>query len=252
VESTFPSSTPTSEGELRWEIDEIPEGTYVYLFSVRFAPTGEVTEVLVGATVTYVDSDGQTPHRRESNLSLVVVGDLPGGPSEVDDPAPWGTIALLLGAAGAGLVLVQRVLLASHPAGLRVQQLFLLHRSGMLLRHFSPRWLRGADPDILGAMLTVVPAYLEKTVDPSAGPLRQIRFGGHEILFAGAASTILAAVVGKGDPAVFFREAPRFLADLERRSGIDLADWDGRPDRLEGVDGSFRTFTRDLTSRRGS
>ena len=252
VVSSFPSIAIVTNDGLQWNVDEIPVGSHVYLFNASFAPTGQVTEVLAGAFVTYVDSDGQTPLSRESNLSLQVSVGPPAIPSEPEIPVPWGTIALLLGAAGAGLLLVQRFLLTPHPVGLRVQQLFLLHRSGLLLKHFSLRWPRASDPDILGAMLTVVRTYLEKAVDPSAGPLRQICFGGRDILFAKGAFATLAAVVGKGDSGLFFRKAPRFLANLEAHGGTALANWDGVADRLGDVEGSFRTFTKDLTSRRAS
>jgi hypothetical protein len=162
-----------------------------------------------------------------------------------------GTIGMMFAASAAGLFLVQRFVLAPRPARLRIDQMFLLHRSGLLMKHFSSR-LGGGDPDIQGAMLTAVQNYLENSVDASAGPLQQITFGGRDIIFANGGNAILAAVIRKGDPSVFFAQAPRFLADLEARGGDALANWDGVAERLNGVDGAFRDFTKGLLAHRGT
>jgi len=101
-------------------------------------------------------------------------------------------------------------------------------------------------------MLTAVQSYLENSVDSSAGPLRQITFGGRGIIFANGGNAILAAVIRKGDPAVFFAQAPRFLADLEARGGAAIANWDGVAERLDGIDDAFRDFTKELLTHRGT
>ena len=113
------------------------------------------------------------------------------------------------------------------------------------MKHFSAR-TGGGDPDIQGAMLTAVQSYLETSVDASAGPLQQITFGGRDIIFANGGNAILAAVIRKGDPAVFFKQAPGFLAGLEARGGDTIAHWDGVAEGLEGVDDAFTGFTKGL------
>jgi hypothetical protein len=211
-----------------------------------------VSEILASATVTYVDSNGNSSQQRETGLNLPVAAVPPGALSGSKSVAPLGTIAIMLGITGAGLALVQRFVLSPRPVRLRIDQMFLLHRSGLVLKHFSARGLVARDPDIQGAMLTAVQSYLENAVDASAGPLRQIGFGGREIVFASGPNAILAAVVRKGDPSVFFARAPGFLADLENRTGTTFANWDGVEERLHGVAGAFRTFTKDLIAHKGS
>src|SRR5438093_2468583 len=134
----------------------------------------------------------------------------------------------------------------------RISHMFLLHRSGLVLKHFVARGLVAGDTYIQCSMLTAVQSYLENAVDASAGPLRQITFGGRDIIFANGPNVILAAVVRRGDPGVFFARAPGFLADLETRTGTTLANWDGVEERLHGVEGAFRTFTKELIAHRGS
>jgi len=252
-ESVFPRPTTVVGDRVEWSVAEIPVGTQWYLFNASFRPDTVVRAILTSASVTFVDSNGDTPQLLEAGFNLPVATLPPAAPSSGPDSLePLGTIAILLAVAGTGLALVQRFVLSPRPARLRIDQMFLLHRSGLVLKHFSVRGLVTRDPDIQGAMLTAVQSYLENAVDSSAGPLRQITFGGRDIIFANGANAILAAVVRKGDPGVFFARAPGFLSELENRGGKALANWDGVEERLTGVAGAFRTFTKGLIAHRGS
>jgi uncharacterized repeat protein (TIGR01451 family) len=251
-DSVYPRPT-TSEGDrLTWSLAEIPVGSYVYMFNASFAPSAIVSHILASASVSYVDSNGDSPQLLEAVLSLPVAAEPPSVPSAPESAVPLGAIGMMFAASAAGLLLVQRFVLSPRPARLRIDQMFLLHRSGLLMKHFSGTHLGARDPDIQGAMLTAVQNYLENSVDASAGPLRQITFGGRDIIFANGGNAILAAVIRKGDPSVFFARAPRFLADLEARGGDALANWDGVAERLNGVDGAFRDFTKGLLAHRGA
>ncbi|TLZ65836.1 MAG: hypothetical protein E6K16_02470 [Methanobacteriota archaeon] len=251
-DSVFPRPTTIDGDRLEWAVTEIPVGTRVYLFNASFRPATPVGQILASAAVTYVDSNGDTPQILETGLNMPVAALPPGASADTESAAPLGTIGMMLAAAGVGLALVQRFVLSPRSVRLRIDQMFLLHRSGLVLKHFSARGLVAGDPDIQGAMLTAVQSYLENAVDASAGPLRQITFGGRDIIFANGPNAILAAVVRRGDPGVFFARAPGFLADLENRTGTTLANWDGVEERLHGVEGAFRTFTKELIAHRGS
>ncbi len=250
--SVYPRPTRIEGDRLTWSLAEIPVGSYAYLFNASFAPTASVSHILASAAVSYVDSNGDSPQRLEAVLSLPVAAVPPSIPSAPAFLPPLGAIGMMFGASAAGLLLAQRFVLSPRPARMRIDQMFLLHRSGLLMKHFSSAHLVGRDPDIQGAMLTAVQNYLENSVDASAGPLRQITFGGRDIIFANGGNAILAAVIRKGDPSVFFAKAPRFLADLEARGGDALANWDGVAERLDGVDGAFRDFTKGLLAHRGT
>jgi len=250
-DSVYPRPTKVDGQTLEWAVDAIPVGSHAFLFNASFRPEESVLSILASASVTYVDSNGVSPQREETAFSLPVVAvQPPGGASTPVTIEPIGMIAMTFGAAGAGLALVQRFVLSPRPARLRIDQLFLLHRSGLVMSHFAVRHLGAGDPDIQGAMLTAVQSYLENSVDASAGPLQQIRFGARDIIFANGGNAILAAVIRKGDPAVFFATAPGFLRTIEDRNGPALDNWDGMMERLDGMDGAFRTFTKDLLAHR--
>lgn len=248
----YPRPTSVDGDRLTWSLPEVPVGSHVYLFNGSFAPTTIAPHILTSVAVSYVDSNGGDPQRLEAALSLPVAAQPPAIPSAPEATMPFGAIGIMFAASAAGLVLVQRYVLSPRLPRLRIDQMFLLHRSGLLMKHFSVRGLVGGDPDIQGAMLTAVQSYLENSVDSSAGPLRQITFGGRDIIFANGGSAILAAVIRKGDPSVFFAQAPRFLADLEARGGPALANWDGVAERLDGVDSAFQDFTKGLLTHRGA
>jgi len=251
-DSVYPQPTRVDGQTLEWSVDAIPVGSYAFLFNASFRPQESVPSILASASVTYVDSNGVSPQRKETAITLPVVAiQPPGGSLSAETIESLGTIAMMFAATGGGLALVQRFVLSPRTPRLRIDQMFLLHRSGLVMNHFAARHLGAGDPDIQGAMLTAVQSYLENSVDASAGPLQQIRFGGRDIIFANGGNAILAAVIRKGDPGVFFASAPGFLRTLEDRNGPALDNWDGMSERLDGIDGAFRSFTKDLLTHRG-
>ncbi len=250
-ESVYPRPAIVGGDRLTWYLSQIPVGSQAFLFNASFVPTAIVAHILASASVSYVDSNGDTPQLLEAVLTLPVASVPPTVPAAPEASLPLGAIAMIFGASAVGLLLVQRFVLSPRAPRLGIDQMFLLHRSGLLMKHFSAH-VGGGDPDIQGAMLTAVQSYLETSVDSSAGPLRQITFGGRDIIFANGGNAILAAVIRKGDPAVFFAKAPAFLADLDARSGPALVNWDGVADRLEGMDVAFQDFTKGLLAHRGT
>lgn len=250
-ESVYPRPTTVDGDRMTWYVSQVAVGSHVFLVNVSFVPTIVVSHILAAASVSYVDSKGDTPLLLESALTLPVASVPPVVPSAPQSTVPLGAIGLMFAASASGLILVQRFVLSPKSPRLRIEQMFLLHRSGLLMKHFSAH-VGGGDPDIQGAMLTAVQSYLETSVDASAGPLQQITFGGRDIIFANGGNAILAAVIRKGSPAEFFRKAPGFLADLEARGGAAIANWDGVADGLEGVDSAFRGFTKGLLEYRGT
>ena len=251
-DSVYPPATTVVADRVTWEVSQVPVGSRVFLLNASFAPAVVVAHILAAASVSYVDAKGDTPLLLESALTLPVASIPPGGPSAPPPSVvPFGAIGLLFAASASGLLLVQRFVLSPRPSRLRIDQMFLLHRSGLLMKHFSAH-VGGGDPDIQGAMLTAVQSYLETSVDASAGPLQQITFGGRDIIFANGGNAILAAVIRNGDPAEFFKQAPGFLAALEARGGDTFAHWDGVAEGIEGVDDAFNGFTKGLLEYRGT
>lgn len=76
-----------------------------------------------------------------------------------------------------------------------IQQLFLLHRSGLLIKHYARHLHAGLDTDILAAMIVAVQNFVRDSFRAGAGDLEEMKFGPHKILLIHGRNVILAAVV---------------------------------------------------------
>lgn len=124
----------------------------------------------------------------------------------------------------------------ARPAG-QLEDVFLLHRSGLLLKHYTRRMRPNMDSDVLSGMLVAVQEFIKDSFRGEAESLDEIRMhGGIGIKVLEGKWTIIAAIVrGDASPthAVEMRSA---LKDLESRYEDLLIDWDGTMDRIPEVD----------------
>jgi len=124
----------------------------------------------------------------------------------------------------------------SNPTG-TLQDVFLLHRSGLLLKHYTRRLRPNMDSDVLSGMLVAVQEFIKDSFRGEAGSLDEIRFiGGMAIKVLEGKWTIIAAVVQGESGAAHTRQMQAALKDLEARYEDLLIDWDGTMDRIPEVD----------------
>jgi len=124
----------------------------------------------------------------------------------------------------------------SNPSG-TLQDVFLLHRSGLLLKHYTRRMRPNMDSDVLSGMLVAVQEFIKDSFRGEAGSLDEIRFvGGMAIKVLEGKWTIIAAVVQGESGAPHTLQMQAALKDLEARYEDLLIDWDGTMDRIPEVD----------------
>jgi len=123
-------------------------------------------------------------------------------------------------------------------------EIFLLHRSGLVLEHFSRQPFPRADSDIVGGMMAAMRMFVEDSLSPYSGHLREIRFGSGNIVFVNGENVTLAAVNARGKSARFANRAMRFLREFERTNGEALQNFDGVSGGLQGVHTLVHRFTR--------
>jgi uncharacterized repeat protein (TIGR01451 family) len=117
-----------------------------------------------------------------------------------------------------------------------IQQVFLLHKSGLLIKHYTRRLHGSLDTDILAAMIVAVQNFVRESFRFRAGDLEEMKFGPHKILLAHGRYAILAAVVS-GSHLERLKSVLEFgAARLEEEFGPTLADWSGVVDELAGLD----------------
>src|SRR3989449_5284048 len=117
-----------------------------------------------------------------------------------------------------------------------IEDIFLLHRSGLLLKHYTRRLRPNVDSDVLSGMLVAVQDFIKDSFRGEKGGLNEIRFGEIRIVVIEGKWTILAAVVRDSRPFDIQPELRAALTDLEAKYEDPLIDWDGTMDQIADVD----------------
>jgi hypothetical protein len=117
-----------------------------------------------------------------------------------------------------------------------IEDIFLLHRSGLLLKHYTRRLRPNVDSDVLSGMLVAVQDFVKDSFREEKGQLNEIRFGEIRIVIIEGKWTILAAVVRGARPYDIQPELSYALTDLEAKYEDPLIDWDGTMDQIQDVD----------------
>src|SRR3990172_1619489 len=76
-----------------------------------------------------------------------------------------------------------------------LEDVFVLHRSGLLLKHYTRRLRPNMDSDVLSGMLAAVQGFIKDAFREEAGTLDEIQFGDLRIRLSDSKSTILAALI---------------------------------------------------------
>jgi len=228
------SPRPTwRNGLLTWIVDSVPVGSIGLFFNATLPASERVERVDVGLAATYGDGRGGVV-LVETLPSTVQV--LPVPKASPISPLPGLIIAAVVAFVVRGLFVPPGPIRASLPWRSGADEIFLLHRSGLLLRHVSSKRARETDTDILGGMLAAVRMFVEDSMSPTAGPLQEIRFRGGSITFVTGSNATLAAVNAKGNRDRFAHRAKGFLREFEAANGEALANFDGIAGPLRGVE----------------
>ena len=229
---TSASQWPTRDEDLlTWLLASVPVGTMDLFFNATLPASAHLDRVELGVVATYGDQSGQ-PVRVEAMPTFVPILPAPPGPAASPGPAAVGLVVVAF--------VLRCIILPNGPIttwmGTGADQIFLLHRSGVLLKHLASRRAREMDSDILGGMLSAVRMFVEDSIDPAAGPLREIRFGGGSIVFVTGRNAALAAVYPRGNRARFGERAMGLLQEFEALNDAALTNFDGLPAPLKGID----------------
>jgi len=123
----------------------------------------------------------------------------------------------------------------TNPPG-NIEDVFLLHRSGLLLKHYTRRLRPNMDSDVLSGMLVAVQEFIKDSFRGEGGRLDEIRFGEMRIKVLEGKWTLIAALVRGEATEDHKSQMHSALKDLETRYEDLLIDWDGTMDRIPEVD----------------
>ncbi len=223
----------TSGSSFTWHLSDFGSGAVTLNITVRIE-----SEVPAGRnlrdtfTVSYTDANGNFIASQEASVDVMVLE------SPLSPGLTLPITVLVLGILVAALVgfIGWKVYGVGSKDKPRIDELFLLHRSGELVRHLTRSLRPNVDSDALSGMLVAVQDFIKESFRFVQGSLEELKFGSHRIMLAHGKHLILAAVVGGGHTE---RLAPVLLSGLDRLEaglGPALKDWNGMPSSLEGVD----------------
>ncbi|MEE9163266.1 MAG: hypothetical protein V3U17_00490 [Thermoplasmata archaeon] len=117
-----------------------------------------------------------------------------------------------------------------------LEEVFLLHRSGTLLRHLTRRLKPYVDSDILSGMLRAVQEFMRDTFRGESGELNEMSFGELKISIVSGRHAVLSTVMRGDPPENIIAQMQEALNDLERDHGDELQDWNGVVEEVLFVD----------------
>ena len=119
--------------------------------------------------------------------------------------------------------------------GTIIEDIFLLHRSGILLKHYTRRLRPNIDSDLLSGMLVAVQEFIKDTFREEKGNLNEIKFGEMRVVVVEGTWTIIAGVVRGQRVADILPSLRAALQDLETAYEDPLLHWNGDMDSLPGA-----------------
>ncbi len=117
-----------------------------------------------------------------------------------------------------------------------IEEVFLLHRSGLLIRHLTRRLKPHVDSDILTGMLRAVQEFVRDSFRGEIGELDHMTFGELKISIASGRHVVIATVIRGERPVDIMAQMKAALRHLEEEHLDRLRDWDGRVEAVQFVD----------------
>ncbi len=235
MDALLPSGLTLADAEgSEWheELADLANGASTQVaFSTRINPAvADGTVLLVSVEIAYRAPGGTEDYTAGASSQVTV------GPRGSLTPLVW-----LVAAAGVALALLGygwRV----RSEGVRIDQLFLLHDSGMLIRHYTNGNGLQKDGDILSGMLVILQEFVRDSFNDPRVSIEEVRFGDRRVLMARGAHSILAAVVSGRRLNALPARLQRAVAEFEQAQGATLASWDGNLAHLDAADAAFRSL----------
>lgn len=128
---------------------------------------------------------------------------------------------------------------ARTPVRTGISELFIMAKSGILLRHYSDTLRTDLDRDALSGMLVAVQQFVQQTLASKSGSLNELRYGNQSIFFFRGNQTVAAAVAKDATPEALQYHVLDALQDFEDRYGATLESWNGDVNAFPGIDDCF-------------
>jgi OOP family OmpA-OmpF porin len=128
----------------------------------------------------------------------------------------------------------------------KIDEVFLITKSGLLIRRVSRKVYNDMDDDILSSMLTAVGEFVKDSFGSQneEGELDELQYGKMRIVIEYGRDLYLAVLV-KGQESPHLRlEMKRVLKIVHRKYGRAFDSWDGDLDKFRGSEPILQTLLR--------
>jgi hypothetical protein len=118
-----------------------------------------------------------------------------------------------------------------------VEDVFLIHRDGRLIRHETRKYREEIDEDVFSGMLSVVQDFVKDSFQSKEKVgLKRLDFGESKILLERGKYVSVAAVVVGQEPMLLPLHVLEVIARIEDQFGQILESWSGLMSELSGID----------------
>ncbi len=219
--------------DIRFAFDGVAPGTHSLTLAVVIEDGLPGDTTFVNSVVLNYTNSRDIPREGsfDSVISVMVNAGSEGGEETPMSSSLIFSIVIVVGSISAGATFV--VLNRRKPV---IDEVFFLHRSGELIRHYTRRMKPDVDSDILSGMLVAVQDFVSDTFKFRKGELNQLKFGEYHISIIRCKSAILAAVTAGPEPKKLESQLRDVCKEIETKLGDKLKKWSGMPDELSDAD----------------
>ncbi|MGQ0798297.1 MAG: hypothetical protein ACT4OI_10625 [Methanobacteriota archaeon] len=205
---------------------------------------GGTFEAILAGDATVGARVGVRAVLRYDDVNLRPVGPLERSVSFEVLPSAFLSAGSVLVAAAALILAVVGTVVALLVAGqgrITIDEVFLMHRNGIMIQHYSRASSLTKDEDIVASMLVAIQDFVKDSFRTEA-TLDEFSFGKRSAAFVRGRSVVLAAIISRGNGAYLIPQLRAASDALEAAHGPQLAAWDGRVGRLDRAGGIMDTL----------
>lgn len=120
------------------------------------------------------------------------------------------------------------------PSESTIEEVFVIARGGLLVKHMSRSLMTDKDRDVVGGMISVISNFVREAFSERDGEVQEVTIGKNRFVMYSERGVVLAVLVKQGDTEGILHSLRQVLSSLIHRYGNKLVDWEGEP--LEGIE----------------
>jgi hypothetical protein len=230
VNASVPWAT-TNGASIGWVFDDVGPGSRT--FGVTIVATYRLAlgdPLVAGLTLAFERPDGLVLGTTSVSLPFTALS--PSTPPGLEVLLLW--VAVLVALFLLFLLLGYLDLLPHRRSS--IDDVFLLHRSGILICHYSTTLRPDVDSDIASGMLVAVRNFVADTLRSKDGSLQELKYGDYRIHMAHGRNAILVVFTRGHHMKGLQSRMSDILDNIEAAYGSVIESWSGRSEDLKGVE----------------